>query len=73
MQQLVIHIEDSKVDFLKGLLKELNISIGSNEPVNTFEKSIPECQQKLVLERKLNAKPEDYISEKEMLHFLDSE
>ncbi len=73
MQQLVIHIEDSKVDFSKELLKEFNISIESNEPVNVFEKSIPEWQQKLVIERKLNAKPEDYMSEKEMLHFLDSE
>lgn len=73
MQQLIINIEDSKVDFLTELLKELNITIENNEPVKLTENTIPEWQQTLVLERKLHAKPENYIHEKDMLDFLESE
>ena len=50
MQQLVIHIEDSKVDFLKGLLKELNISIENIEPskqeiISNIKQGLKEVKQ----------------------------
>ena len=73
MQQFVINIPDSQVDFLTELLTKLNISVEGKKTLTNDGIHIPAWQHELVLNRKMNTKQEDYLSEEDMFKFLESE
>ena len=68
MKQLTVTIPDSFYDSFVDFFKHIpNVSIEENEI-----EEVPEWQQKMVLDRIKNSKPEDYIDADEALENLKS-
>lgn len=68
MKQLTVTIPDSFYDSFVDFFKHIpNVSIQENEI-----EEVPQWQQKMVLDRIKNSKPEDYIDADEALENLKS-